>query len=253
MKKSKKRRLLPVILLVVLIGAVCGGIWAVHSRNAARSESAFSLTISGVSISEEEYLQCMKSVRYDTKMELKGQKPDVTEDTVWTETYDDGQTGYEILTECTVEQLKYIHAVYDIAKEKGYIQDATFEGMKQRMEQENAQRSEKVTRGEAVYGLKEYTLDLYQEYELSMIEEKYILDETNEGMGLTEEEIEAYYNTRDWIVGEDARKADLSEARAAVIDEMRRNRYQELTEQKAEVAEADGDMDQLSQFTLKQL
>ena len=152
-----------------------------------------------------------------------------------------------------MEQLKYIHAVYDIAKEKGYIQDATFEGMKQRMEQENAQRSEKVTRGEAVYGLKEYTLDLYQEYELSMIEEKYILDEKNEGMGLTEEEIEAYYNTRDWIVGEDARKADLSEARAAVIDEMRRNRYQELTEQKAEVAEADGDMDQLSQFTLKQL
>ena len=70
---------------------------------------------------------------------------------------------------------------------------------------------------------------------------------------MTEEEIEAYYNTRDWIVGEDARKADLSEARAAVIDEMRRNRYQELTEQKAAVAEVDGDMDQLSQFTLKQL
>ena len=86
-----------------------------------------------------------------------------------------------------------------------------------------------------------------------MIEEAYILDETNEDMGLTEEEIEAYYNTRDWIVGEDARKADLSEARAAVIDEMRRNRYQELTEQKAAVAEVDGDMDQLSQFTLKQL
>lgn len=35
--------------------------------------------------------------------------------------------------------------------------------------------------------------------------------------------------------------------------EMRRNRYQELTEQKAAVAEVDGDMDQLSQFTLKQL
>ena len=164
-----------------------------------------------------------------------------------------GEIGDEILAERTVEQLKYIHAVYDLAKEKGYIQDATFTGMKHRMEQENMQRSEKVARGEAVYGLKEYTLDLYQEYELSMIEEAYILDETNEGMGLTEEEIEAYYNTRDWIVGEDARKADLSEARAAVIDEMRRNRYKELTEQKAAVAEVDGDMDQLSQFTLKQL
>ena len=73
-----------------------------------------------------------------------------------------------------MEQLKYIHAVYDLAKEKGYIQDATFAGMKHRMEQENMQRSEKVARGEAVYGLKEYTLDLYQEYELSMIEEAYI-------------------------------------------------------------------------------
>lgn len=253
MKKSKKRCLLLTILLVVIIGAVCGGMWTVHSRKAAKEGPAFSLAISGVDISEEEYVQCMKSVRYDTKMELKAQKKDATEDTVWTETYADGQTGYEILTKRTVEQLKYIHAVYDIAKEKGYIQDATFAGMKQRMEQENAQRSEKVARGEAVYGLKEYTLDLYQEYELSMIEEKYIQDETNEGMGLTEEEIEAYYNTRDWIVGEDARKADLSEARAAVIDEMRRNRYQELTEQKAAVAEVDGDMDQLSQFTLKQL
>lgn len=253
MKKNKKQHLLLVVLLVIVIGVVCGGIRMVQSRKSAESEPAFSLTISGVPISEEEYVQCMKRVRYDTKMELKGQKKDITEDTVWTETYADGQTGYEILAERTVEQLKYIHAVYDLAKEKGYIQDATFTGMKHRMEQENMQRSEKVARGEAVYGLKEYTLDLYQEYELSMIEEAYILDETNEGMGLTEEEIEAYYNTRDWIVGEDARKADLSEARAAVIDEMRRNRYQELTEQKAAVAEVDGDMDQLSQFTLKQL
>ena len=43
--------------------------------------------------------------------------------------------------------------------------------------------------GETIY---RQLLDLYQEYELSMIEEAYILDETNEGMGLTEEEIEAY-------------------------------------------------------------
>lgn len=151
MKKNKKQHLLLAVLLVLVIGAVCGGIRTVQSRKAAESEPAFSLTISGVPISEEEYVQCMKRVRYDTKMELKGQKKDITEDTVWTETYADGQTGYEILAERTVEQLKYIHAVYDLAKEKGYIQDATFTGMKHRMEQENMQRSEKVARGEAVY------------------------------------------------------------------------------------------------------
>lgn len=46
---------------------------------------------------------------------------------------------------------------------------------------------------------------------------------------------------------------DLSEARAAVIDELRRAKYEEMTEEKAKVAEVDGDMDALSQFTLKQL
>ena len=93
MKKNKKQHLLLAVLLVVVIGVVCGGIRMVQSRKAAESEPAFSLTISGVPISEEEYVQCMKRVRYDTKMELKGQKKDITEDTVWTETYADGQTG----------------------------------------------------------------------------------------------------------------------------------------------------------------
>ena len=86
MKKNRKQHLLLAVLLVIVIGVVCGGIRTVQSRKAAESELAFSLTISGVPISEEEYVQCMKRVRYDTKMELKGQKKDITEDTVWTET-----------------------------------------------------------------------------------------------------------------------------------------------------------------------
>ena len=67
MKKNKKQHLLLAVLLVVVIGVVCGGIRMVQSRKAAESEPAFSLTISGVPISEEEYVQCMKRVRYDTK------------------------------------------------------------------------------------------------------------------------------------------------------------------------------------------
>ena len=74
MKKNRKQHLLLAVLLVIVIGVVCGGIRMVQSRKAAESEPAFSLTISGVPISEEEYVQCMKRVRYDTKMELKGQK-----------------------------------------------------------------------------------------------------------------------------------------------------------------------------------
>lgn len=248
MKKGKKKQWLIVLALaVVAVAAICIGGWK-HAQ-----KTAFSLTINGTQISEEEYIQCMKNVRYDTKMELESENGNVSGDELWTTTYENGKTGYEILAEKTVDELKRMHVIYDIAKEKGYIEDATYEGMLSRMEQENKLRSEKVARGEAVYGLKEYSTELYQEYELSMIEEKYILDENNEDMELTEDEIEEYYNSRDWIVGEEARKADLSEARAAVVDEMRRARYAELTEGKAEVAEVDGDMENISQFTLKQL
>ena len=54
MKKNRKQHLLLAVLLVIVIGVVCGGIRTVQSRKAAESEPAFSLTISGVPISEEE-------------------------------------------------------------------------------------------------------------------------------------------------------------------------------------------------------
>ncbi len=39
----------------------------------------------------------------------------------------DGKYGYEILTENTVEQLKYVHAVYDLAEECGDVSDSSYE------------------------------------------------------------------------------------------------------------------------------
>ena len=184
---------------------------------------------------------------------LRSEKHDVSEDELWTTTYKNGKTGYEYLAQQTVEQLKYMHAVYDIAKDKGYIKDATYEGMLNRMEQENQSRSEKIEKGETVYGLKEYSTEMYQDYELNYLQETYMNDKSNEDMNFTEEEIQKHYDNDDWFVGEEAREVDLSEARAAVIDELRRAKYEEMTEEKAKVAEVDGDMDALSQFTLKQL
>ena len=52
---------------------------------------------------------------------------------------------------------------------------------------------------------------------MSSIKEQYCNDKTREGMDLTEEEIVEHYNSRDWIFGENAEKADLETARVAVI------------------------------------
>ena len=248
MKKGKKKQwLIVLVLTVAVIAMTCVGGWK-HAQ-----KTAFSLTINGTQISKEEYIQCMNLVQYNTMVTLRSEKHDVSEDELWTTTYKNGKTGYEYLAQQTVEQLKYMHAVYDIAKDKGYIKDATYEGMLNRMEQENQSRSEKIEKGETVYGLKEYSTEMYQDYELNYLQETYMNDKSNEDMNFTEEEIQKHYDNDDWFVGEEAREVDLSEARAAVIDELRRAKYEEMTEEKAKVAEVDGDMDALSQFTLKEM
>lgn len=49
-------------------------------------------------------------------------------------------------------------------------------------------------------------------------------------MDLTEEEIVEHYNSRDWIFGENAEKADLETARVAVIRELREEKYDAIIE-----------------------
>lgn len=248
MKKGKKKQWMIVLVLAVVVTvAICVGGWK-HAQ-----KTAFSLTINGTQISEEEYIQCMKLVKYNAMVTLRSENHNISEDELWTTTYENGKTGYEYLAEQTVEQLKYMHVVYDIAKEKGYIEDATYEGILHRMEQENQSRSEQIENGGVVYGLKEYSTEMYQDYELNDLQETYMNDKSNKDMNFTEEEIQEHYDNDDWFVGEDAREVDLSEARAAVVDELRRAKYEELTEEKTKVAEVDGDMEALSQFTLKQL
>lgn len=189
----------------------------------------FDLTVGEHSIGKEEYLNCMKSVEYDDKH------------------------GYEILAENTVEQLKYIHAVYDLAKECGDVSDSSYEALEQRWKDENAERSEKVAKGEVIYGLKEYTFQLYLDYEISTLKEQYCNDLTREGMELTEAEILECYESRDWIFGGSEENADLETARIAVEREVREQKYDEKIAQLENDSQVNGDMEQVSRFTLKNI
>ena len=56
----------------------------------------FDLTVGEHSIGKEEYLNCMKSVEYDTKMQIQQDYNAIYEDDFWEKEYDD-KNGYEIL------------------------------------------------------------------------------------------------------------------------------------------------------------
>ena len=194
----------------------------------------------------------MQFVMYDTKMQIQQQYDVDYDDDFWKKKYGK-KYGYEILAENTLESLKYIHAVYDLAVENGYVDDGSYEGLKKRLEQENNTRKEKLAKNDVIYGLKEYSYDLYLQYEMSSIKEQYCNDKTREGMDLTEEEIVEHYNSRDWIFGENAEKADLETARVAVIRELREEKYDAIIEKNAENSQVSGNMESMSQFTLKNI
>lgn len=194
----------------------------------------------------------MQSVMYDTKMQIQQQYDVDYDDDFWKKKYGK-KYGYEILAENTLESLKYIHAVYDLAEKNRYVDDGSYEGLKKRLEQENNTRKEKLAQNDVIYGLKEYSYDLYLQYEMSSIKEQYCNDKTREGMDLTEEEIVEHYNSRDWIFGEDAKKADLETARVAVIRELREEKYDAIIEKTADNSQVSGDMESMSQFTLKNI
>lgn len=245
-KRKKIFFLIGIIAIVSFVAVITFCVIAFQKKNQLQ------LTIGTHQISSEEYLSCMQSVMYDTKMQIQQQYDVDYDDDFWKKKYGK-KYGYEILAENTLESLKYIHAVYDLAAENGYVDDGSYEGLKKRLEQENNTRKEKLAKNDVIYGLKEYSYDLYLQYEMSSIKEQYCNDETREGMDLTEEEIVEHYNSRDWIFGEDAEKADLETARVAVIRELREEKYDAIIEKNAENSQVSGDMESMSQFTLKNI
>ena len=217
-----------------------------------QKERQLDLKIGEQQISNEEYLACMQSVMYDTKMQIQKEYDTDYDGTFWEKKYGN-KYGYEILAENTLQSLKYIHAVYDLAKENDYVEDKSYEGLKKRLDEENNSRKEKLANNEVIYGLKEYSYDLYLQYEMSSIKELYCNDKTRKGMNLTEEEIVEHYNSRDWIFGEEAEKADLETVRIAVIRELREEKYDAIIEQRVENSQVSGDMESMNQFTLKNI
>lgn len=147
--KNRKKQLMKIgaVIAVIAVAGIAGGVVIYKSVN------RFDLTVAGDPISKEEYVNCMNSVEYDTKMQIKQDYDAVYGTDFWEKQYD-GQYGYEILTRNTVEQLKYIHAVYDLAEENGDVEDSCYEALEKRWKDGNAERSEKVKKGEVIYGLK---------------------------------------------------------------------------------------------------
>ena len=111
----------------------------------------------------------------------------------WQTSYQ-GEVPYRVLTDKTLERLKLFAAVYETAEEKGYLPAGSLANIEERLQQENERRQTAIANGEPVYGLSAYTLDTFLEYEMDSLQKLYCEDLENEGMALSDEECQAYYD-----------------------------------------------------------
>ena len=185
MNKLTKKVLIIICSILIVVAIVVGVLIFNFNK--------FNLDISGSKITQDTYVQIMHDKVSDVSKYFKEKGSNGVNKEFWTKEID-GQVPYKVLTDKTMEQLKLITATYQIAEEKGYIEKGSLENIWQRLDQENKSRKEKIKKGQPVYGLAEYDMDTFLEYEMDTLQKLYCENEDNEGMKISEEERQKYYD-----------------------------------------------------------
>lgn len=173
------------MVILCALGVIFGLLGAAHQP--------WSLTISQQVISENTYTQMMNDTVAEVSKYFREKGAGGVDSGFW-ETSFQNEVPYRVLTDKTLERLKYIAAIYETAEEKGYLPAGSLENIEERLEQENERRQTAIQNGDPVYGLSAYTLDTFLEYEMDSLQKLYCEDVDNEGMTLSDEECQAYYD-----------------------------------------------------------
>lgn len=91
----------------------------------------------------------------------------------------------QYLDKKTREYANYVNAEFYLGSKLGLCAPYSFEHLKLQMEQENNSRKVKIVNGEKVYGLEEFTLQTYFQYQLDQLEIaicNYLQQNTDEAM-----------------------------------------------------------------------
>jgi hypothetical protein len=151
------------------------------------------ISISDVKIDEDEYINTMNNKKYDvTQYFIEKYGAKITND-FWEQEFG-GEYPYKMLADSTIDELKVNHSIYEVAKEKGYVDSVEYKDFVKRLNNENEIREENIQNGKVVYGLSKFTEDLFLEYETDKIQKSYCNDSNNEGMEISLEDSKSYYD-----------------------------------------------------------
>ncbi len=155
------------------------------------SEGGYLLTVDGFGVTEEEFLLFLRDRKAVTVNYYWANHKLQADGNFWT-TEVEGQTPLNFAKEKALDTVVRAKQEFLMADEYEIIDYVDFDQMMQDMEEENRDRAEKVSKGEAIYGLSEYTPFTYYTYLSTNLhnELKYELAERSDP---TEEEFRSAY------------------------------------------------------------
>lgn len=181
--KNKKTWIMVIPILISLI--VITSLLLINNSN-------LKMRISGIKVDENEYEMIINNKRYDvTQYFIDKYGAKITE-SFWTESFN-GEYPYKMLADETTKELVRIHSIYNVAKEKGYVDSEEYKDFIKRLNDENNLRAQNIKEGKPVYGLSNFAEEVYLEYEADKLQKAYCNDLNNEGMEISLEEATKYY------------------------------------------------------------
>lgn len=154
------------------------------------------LTVNGNPVYEEEYLLLLKEHRVQYESALRNEQ-NVPSDQNLTEFL--GQKEYE-------KQMRRYHDAtmtalrvrQELAYQYGVLEEPfSYAELLKKMEQENADRAEKLANGEPVYGLQQFDITTYYSHFMSNLEQQTIRSFSEKSPAITDQEVDAYYQNLD--------------------------------------------------------
>lgn len=200
------------------------------------------LAIGGYDIPRAEFQHALDAVRNDVIRQLADDGESVGAE-FWARA--DAGSPSAIAAEAAVAWLEKRYGTYIVAVKAGLVESASWDALNARLTTANGERAEAIDRGEVVYGLPQYDLKTFVEYEESGFFEAFIANESLPNMALTEDEIQAFFATHEWALADGATPT-LADVRPNVVREARVERYEGMLEQQQSEILIDVDYDALT-------
>ncbi|MBQ8766427.1 MAG: hypothetical protein IJZ16_06430 [Clostridia bacterium] len=131
------------------------------------------------------------------------------------------------------QQKQYTLACLAFARKIGLIDDDSLEAVAHRCNEENEKRRQALENGEIVYGLKQFTLPVYLDYELTRFRldfasEKDVIKNNYTYSPIEKKQLKDYYkNNRDLFTRYHGEKFKFRESKMVVYKKIREEQYDE--------------------------